>query len=97
LGALLGLDLGGVGALPHRELLRWRRYWNEEPWGSYRDNMHAAMIVSELLKPHYKYGARPLAMSDFMFEQQEDRDEAARARFVLQLEAMARADERRKR
>ncbi len=59
--------------------------------------MHAAMIVSELLKPHYKEGAKPLPMSHFMFELQEHRDELARERFVLQLEAMARADARRKR
>ena len=84
-------------ALSERELHRWRRYWSEEPWGTYRDNMHAAMIVSELLKPHYKEGARPLPMSSFMFESQQERDEAAAAKFVAQLDAMARADARRKR
>ncbi len=76
--------------------MRWRMYWAQEPWGSFRDNMHAAMIVSELLKPHYKQGARPLPMSKFMFETKEERDEASAALFVAQLDAMARADERRR-
>jgi hypothetical protein len=76
--------------------VRWQRYWNEEPWGALRDNMHAAMIVSELLKPHYRQDAKPLPMESFMFELKEQRDQAAAARFVAQLDAMARADSRRR-
>jgi hypothetical protein len=88
--------LGEVGALSHHELVRWRLYWSEEPWGAYRDNMHAAMIVSELLKPHYKQGATPLPMHRFMFEHQEDRKRQAAATFVARLDAMARRDARKR-
>jgi hypothetical protein len=89
--------LDAVGALTYRELERWQRYWIEEPWGPLRDNMHAAMIVSELLKPHYREGATPLPMTHFLFELDEDRSARAAAQFVAQLEAMAAADERRAR
>ncbi len=59
--------------------------------------MHAAIIVSELLRPHYKGGATPLPYTHFMLELKEDSDQAAKVRFVAQLEAMARADARRNR
>lgn len=57
--------------------------------------MHAAMIVSELLKPHYRQGATPLPAAHFMFEPAEERNAQSAARFVAQLEMMARADARK--
>jgi hypothetical protein len=30
------------------------RYWSEEPWGSVRDNLHAAIIAREVRSTAYK-------------------------------------------
>ena len=84
LAALLGLTLGELDALPARELERWALYWSEEPWGAYRDNLHAAMIVSELLKPHLQKDAK-LSITDFMFEHEDDRKARAKRRFMASL------------
>lgn len=31
-----------------------RRYWLEEPWGTWRDNLHAAMIAREVRRGNFK-------------------------------------------
>lgn len=79
-----------------RELERWARYWSEEPWGAQRDNMHAALIVTELLRPHLKEGAT-LNIADFIFRPKEERDALARAKLVASLDAMAAVAERKAR
>jgi hypothetical protein len=96
LAALLGRSIGELDELPVRELERWSLYWIEEPWGPYRDNVHAALIVTELLRPHLKEGAT-LNMADFMLRHKEDRDAIARAKLVAYLSAMAANSERAKR
>lgn len=63
-------------------------YWSEEPWGALRDNMHAAMIITELLRPHLKGGAT-LNMADYLLRNKEDRDAIARGRLLASLSAMA--------
>lgn len=30
------------------------RYWREEPWGPYRDNLHAAIIAREVRRTAFK-------------------------------------------
>jgi hypothetical protein len=69
-------------------------YWSEEPWGPLRDNMHAAMIVTELLRPHLKEGAT-LNMADYLLRPKEDRDAIARGRLLSALSAMADRPTRR--
>lgn len=77
-----------------RELERWARYWSEEPWGPLRDNMHAALIVTELLRPHLKEGAT-LNMADYLLRHKDDRDAIARGRLLATLSAMADRPTRR--
>lgn len=47
-----------------------RRYWYEESWGTYRDNLHAAIIAREVRRTTFK-GEHKLA--DFMFQRPERR------------------------
>jgi hypothetical protein len=96
LAALLGRSLGELDELPAREIERWFMYWSEEPWGAVRDNMHAALIVSELLRPHLKEGTT-VTIGDFMFRHKEDRDAIARGKLVANLTAMAARAERAQR
>lgn len=88
------MTLRQVDRLSVRELGRWARYWNEEPWGPLRDNMHAAAIAMEVARPYLKEGAK-LSMSRFMYTPVEDRKKQAQVSFVAQLEAMARRDAKR--
>lgn len=96
LAALLGRTLGELDELPARELERWSTYWNEEPWGTLRDNMHAALIVTQLLRPHFKEGAT-LNIDDFLFRPKEEVDARARAKLLANLNAMAANEERGRR
>ena len=73
------------------ELRRWSRYWNEEPWGSYRDNIHAAMLAIELRRPQSKKGAK-LTLEQFMWKLPDDPAEkkrAVKAQFFETLRARA--------
>ncbi|HXI99561.1 MAG TPA: hypothetical protein VNG73_11510 [Gemmatimonadaceae bacterium] len=86
--------------LPARELERWYRYWIEEPWGPYRDNMHAALIAIEMRRPQLPEGSRSPSIADFMLEHVEDQKARQNAKMIALLETNAikaeRAERRRK-
>ena len=78
--------MGELDALPARELERWAQYWSEEPWGAYRDNLHAALIASELWKVNLDPKERAkVSAANFMFEHEDDLKERAKRRFVAEL------------
>jgi hypothetical protein len=87
LAALLGRSIGELLELPEREVVRWWKYWNEEPWGPYRDNWHAARICAAALAPHVKDAK--VDLTDFMFEHPEDTKDRKRRAFIAQLESAA--------
>lgn len=43
-----------------------RRYWSEEPWGAWRDNMHAAIIAREVARLGLKRGQSGPMLDAFM-------------------------------
>jgi phosphoenolpyruvate synthase/pyruvate phosphate dikinase len=47
-----------------------RRYWGEEPWGAYRDNIHAAIVAREVRRGSVK-GTH--AIKDFLLQTTERR------------------------
>jgi hypothetical protein len=93
---LLGRSIDEVLELPERELRSWKTYWRLEPWGPYRDNMHAAMTVQQLLRPHLKAGTKLPSMMEFMFIEQSERDDTIRAanreRYLGAFRARARSE-----
>lgn len=91
---MLGRTIDEVLELPERELLRWHRYWEAEPWGPYRDNLHAAMIVTELLKPHLKKGVK-LNLSDYLLVSAEERRQKDTRDAARQLSVLAAQGTRR--
>lgn len=58
--------------------------------------MHAAMIVSELLKPHLREGAK-ISMQDYMLVTQEERQANSAAALVRSLELAEYQQRRRER
>ena len=59
-----------------RELADWVEYYRLEPFGAYRDNIHAGMIAAQVVNmTPRKKGAKALTAADFMVE---DRTEKAK-------------------
>lgn len=67
LALALGRTVAQLGRMSEREMQRWHRYWIEEPWGTYRDNLHAAMIAVELRRPQARKGSK-LSIDTFMWK-----------------------------
>ena len=53
-----------------------QRYWHEEPWGAYRDNVHAAIIAREIRRGTVK-GAH--AIKDFLLQTSERKSQEERS------------------
>lgn len=67
----LGLAPSEVEQLPARDIdLLWL-YWMQEPWGPWRDNLHAAMLALEIVRPNLKKGAT-LGLDTFMLQHPDD-------------------------
>ncbi len=87
--SLLRMSLTEVDAMPAREFNEWARYWEEEPWGPYRDNLHAAMLCVETLRPHLSKGARVPEIENFMLRKANKK--SGFGEFVSMLNRRARA------
>lgn len=78
----------GVEELGATDVELMQRYWLEEPWGSWRDNVHAALIALEIRRANFK-GQHHL--KDFMLVNPVQQDaKADRASVFEMFKAMAR-------
>jgi len=50
------------------------RYWLHEPWGSWRDNLHTALLATEIRRPYLKKGS-PNPIGDFMLRHPDELSE----------------------
>lgn len=83
---MLPSEVQAIGASDYDLLLR---YWRAEPWGSYRDNMHAALIANEVRRPYRK---NPLegSFEDFMLQDRSKLEASKTNKFLAFLRAMAK-------
>lgn len=66
LAALMGRTIFETkSSMGNCEYLSWQRYWNQEPWGAWRDNIHAAVIAREVRRPQLRRGSES-KLDDFM-------------------------------
>lgn len=70
---LLALGLGKFmweieRGMPSSEFAKWQKFHRTHPWGAARDNMHAALIVSNLWKTMC---GRDVSMANFMLRPAE--------------------------
>jgi hypothetical protein len=75
--------------LPASEYDLLQRYWLQEPWGPWRDNLHAALIARTTLKAG---GFKVPKLDVFMLKSRNERDaeeQAAGKGFVDLLKAVA--------
>jgi len=65
------------------EVLEWNAYYNIEPFGSQRDNYHAAMTAHILANQNSK---KPVHFSEFMYQDERSRREAQERRMIAALQ-----------
>lgn len=83
-------------SMSQRSYLGWRRYWDEEPWGPWRDNLHAALIAREVKRPYLPKGTKS-KLDDFMVVNPAVRQSEGTSNLVDLLKVMAVKKQRRKR
>jgi len=71
------------------EFEEWKLHMAERPFGAYRDNIHAAMIVATLRNIHRGQGAELVKFSDFMLATPEEHRSANMGEAIDKLKAMA--------
>ncbi len=86
---ILPSEVADLGTSDHDLLAR---YWYEEPWGSYRDNVHAAIIAREIRRGNFK-GEHVL--NDFLLKVPERRDAEQRSSVFNIFRSMAKKRVRR--
>lgn len=57
--------------MPARELDDWIRYYQVEPWGAYRDNLHAGIIASVMVNRGRR--GKKLSPADFVLKSRDDK------------------------
>jgi len=68
----LGRSLEELDALPETELDIWRGFYDEQPFGMWRDDLRTGIIASTIANT---VSSRTLAPADFMpFEKRPDED-----------------------
>lgn len=85
--ALLGVPPHEVRALPSDDYELLERYFAEEPWGPWRDNMHAAIIATEIRR--MRNPKTTAKSSDFLLVHPERRRRGNLKALVDALRAMA--------
>lgn len=65
-------------------------FYAEEPWGPWRDNVHAALIASTIRNVFRKKGTRAVDWNDFMLVNKAEHKRGKLASFVGWMRSMAR-------
>ena len=90
LAALLGRTVEEMRkALTERAYRKWQVYWSVEPWGPFRDNLHAAIVAREVRRPWVRKGTR-IDLDGFMVKAPEQRARDAGAKFAAWLGMVAK-------
>jgi len=65
---LLGRPPSEVMALPVSDMNLLTAYWQDEPWGPWRDNLHAGLIASAVANYGPKKLRRVMSWKDFLLK-----------------------------
>lgn len=72
------------------EYQEWKLYYASEPFGAWRDNLHAGIIASVVANAFRKASARALTPQDFILMTSEERRQTSLARGLSALRALAK-------
>lgn len=75
--------------LPPQDFDLLLRYWLEEPWGPWRDNLHAAIIAREARRFRMKHPNARIDLRQFFFDNPAKRRAMNVATFTQMLRGMA--------
>lgn len=75
-------------SMTQRSYLGWRRYWDEEPWGPWRDNMHTAILAREIRRTRVRSNVR-IELEQFLMRAPKSRKKEAEVRVFSGLAAAA--------
>lgn len=72
------------------EYLDWWRYWQEEPWGAMRDNLHAGLIAAAVInaRPNRRRGSTDVSAKDFLLKTERQTRQAETERSLAFLRAV---------
>jgi len=87
---LLGRPPSEVGALPLSDLHLLTRYWEEAPWGPWRDNLHAGLIAATVANTGLRKPRRQIHAKDFVLTPARRRRENGGKALLSALRAMAK-------
>lgn len=88
---LLPSQVSEIGASDYDLLTR---YWKAEPWGPWRDNMHAAVIAREIRRPWINDQSKNL-LSDFLLIDPDQRQQQSAAGFIQLFKTIAKKRKRK--
>ena len=77
------------------ELFEWYKYWQMEPWGSYRDNIHAGLIASTLANAFMSKGKR-VNYQDFMLVDRREHAKKKTTEFITWMKSVGKKKNGRK-
>jgi hypothetical protein len=72
------------------ELSEWRRFWAIEPWGPYRDNIHAGIVASLIANAFRGKGIKAVSYQDFMLVDRGEHRNKKTTQFLGWLKAVAK-------
>jgi hypothetical protein len=86
---LLGRPPSEVRALPLSDLQMLGAYWEAEPWGPWRDNLHAGLIAATVANSGPRKLKKTVRASDFMLVPARERRAKGGKALLSALRAMA--------
>lgn len=66
------------------------QFYAEEPWGAWRDNVHAAFIAATIRNVFRKKGTRAVEWNDFMLVNKSEHQRGKLSSFVSWMKSMAK-------
>jgi hypothetical protein len=87
----LGFSVSQVEQLSARELDDWRAFYAVEPWGAWRENLHAGLVASTIANVNRAKGSKAFSAMDFMLKERDSSaDQIKTAQVVGFLRAASR-------
>ena len=64
------MSIREIESLGSSELNEWMLFWKTEPWGPYRDNIHAGLIAATIANVYRKKNSKAITHEAFMLTDQ---------------------------
>jgi hypothetical protein len=86
----LGKSVREVEEFGGGELAEWEMFWQLEPWGPHRDNIHTGLICALLANVHRRKGSSEFTFEDFMLRDRETQQRVETERTLAWFRSVAK-------